>query len=506
MRIDESVPPEDRNNVGYGCDTGCLPHRLQGDYGRERRLRAFRVAVLENEILRAMFLLELGGRLWRLFHKPAQRELLDGNPVFQPANLAVRNAWFSGGVEWNIGIVGHTPYTCSPLFAARVQGDGTPVLRLYEWDRVRETPYQMDFYLPDGSPWLLVRVRITNPNNRKTPMYWWSNIAVSEKPDTRTAAPADRAYKFGYRGALALVPIPVLEGVDVTYPTEVLSSNDFFYRIPDGHRPWVTALDKEGRGLIHASTSRLKGRKMFVWGMGAGGRRWQEYLSPGHPYVELQAGLARTQAECLPMPPRADWSWLEAYGLMEADTRRVHGSHWSSARDAVEVRLNDMLPQKWLEDELLRTQVMADRPPEEILHRGSGWGALERHRRQRANEGPFCSEALVFDDASLGEDQSPWLGLLDNGALPCRRPTDLPGSWMVQREWREFLERSVRKGRGDHWLARLHLGVMYYHAREFSAAKQAWEQSLAMAPSPWALRNLAVAAKHEGRPRQPICC
>ena len=142
---------------------------------------------------------EFGGRLWRLFHKPTQRELLDGNEVFQPANLAVRNAWFSGGVEWNIGVHGHTPYTCSPLFAARVAGEGAPVMRLYEWDRVRETPYQMDFHLPDGSPWLFVHIRIVNPHDRETPMYWWSNIAVPETPNMRVVAPADRRLQLWLR-------------------------------------------------------------------------------------------------------------------------------------------------------------------------------------------------------------------------------------------------------------------------------------------------------------------
>ena len=35
---------------------------------------------------------ELGGRLYSLVHKPLGRELLARNPVFQPANLALRNA------------------------------------------------------------------------------------------------------------------------------------------------------------------------------------------------------------------------------------------------------------------------------------------------------------------------------------------------------------------------------------------------------------------------------
>ena len=500
-RFDAAVPPEDRKYFGYGTDAGLLPHRLQDDYDRRRAPRAFKALVLENETLRAAFLPELGGRLWSLTHKPSGRELLYVNPVFQPANLAVRNAWFSGGVEWNIGVIGHTPSTCSPLFAARVRGeDASPILRLYEWDRIRQVPYQMDFSLPDGSPVLLARMRIVNPHEREVPMYWWSNIAVPERPDVRVLVPADKAFRHDYRSGFLFVPVPLWNGTDVTYATNFPSALDFFYYIPDGQRPWITALDGEGRGLFQASTARLRGRKLFVWGMGSGGRRWQEFLSlPGQAYMEIQAGLARTQYECLPMPPGADWSWLEAYGLMEADPRRVHGADWARAGEAVESQINRILPQDWLEEEHTRGARTADRPPEEILHRGSGWGALERRRRERAGERPFCPPALVFDDASLGGDQEPWLKLLEEGELPGRRPSELPGAWMVQDEWRQLLEGTVRRRRGEHWLSWLHLGVMRYHAGEWAAAQQAWERSLALEPSAWACRNLAVLAKGQER-------
>jgi Domain of unknown function (DUF5107) len=59
--------------------------------------------VFENSYLRAMVLLESGGRLWSLRDKVAGRELLYNNNRLQFGHLGLRNAWFPGGIEWNLG-------------------------------------------------------------------------------------------------------------------------------------------------------------------------------------------------------------------------------------------------------------------------------------------------------------------------------------------------------------------------------------------------------------------
>jgi len=498
----ELLQQELLRNMAYGRVAGILPYTMQDGYTRALRLRSFRVAVLENEILRATFLLELGGRLRSLVHKPSGRELLAANPIFQPANLAIRNAWFSGGVEWNIGLTGHCPFTCSPLFAVRVQGkDGTPILRMYEWERIRQVPFQVDVYLPAASPVLLVRVRLANPHRHPVPMYWWSNMAVPESEDTRVLAPATSAYSFGYgKGGLRMVPAPEVEGTDISYTTHIDRAADFFFHIPDGEQPWIAALDAEGRGLVQVSTARLQGRKLFLWGMGPGGRRWQRFLSlPGHPYLEIQAGLARTQMEHLPMPPGAEWSWLEAYGLMDADPRAVHSRDWQQARQAAASSLERLIPGDLLDAEYQRGKAFADRVPDELYQRGSGWGTLERLRREAEKEPPFDSPALPFDDDALGAAQMPWLGLLQDGAMPTADPGEAPTGYMVQAEWRTLLERAVGAGRGAHWLSWLHLGVMRAYAGGRDGARQAWERSLQSCRTPWALRNLAVLAREDGR-------
>ncbi len=496
------IPDEVLKNMAYGHVPSILPYTLQDGYTRQLHHKEFRVAVLENEILRATFLLEFGGRLWSLIHKPSGSELLEVNPVFQLANLAIRNAWFSGGVEWNIATTGHSPLTCSPMFVCHLERtDGTPVLRLYEWERFRRVAYQIDAYLPDGSPLLFLRMRITNPNECDVPMYWWSNIAVPQNPHTRVIAPARAAYCLGCReGGFIRIPVPLFNGIDFTYPCNVPHAADYFFHIPAGQRPWITALDSEGKGLVQVSTSRMRGRKLWVWGTGTGGTNWQKFLSPpGEGYIEIQAGLTPTQLEHLRMPPGADWSWLEAYGLLQANAAIIHGPDWEQAIEDVENEIQRLSPYAELMREYELGAAYENSPPIDVLQRGSGWGALERRRREACGEAPLYTPGLIFADNSIEDEQTPWISLLDEGAFPVSDPQTPPRGFVVGEKWRSLLENALQSGGGDKWLALLHLGVMEHWTGDLHGARNAWERSMELVATPWAARNLAVLAWEQGR-------
>ncbi len=499
VSIHESVPEEDRRYLGWQIGYRVLPYRMQDGYNREKRVRMFRSVVMENEFLRVTILPKVDGRIASIIHKPTNRELLDRNPVFQPANLALRGAWISGGIEWNTCQLGHYYLTCSPVFAARVDGIyGEPALRIYEWDRVKCFPWQVDLVLPSGSPFLFARVRIVNPHEYEIPMYWWTNIAVPERIGHRTLAPAETAI-YNHRKGLHISRVTEVTDRDASYATNHPCAREMFFRIPDDCRKWIAVLDENGEGIVHASTSRLSGRKMFVWGMNQGGRRWQEYLSlPGRAYLEIQAGLARTQLESVPMPPRAQWTWTEAFGLLQANPTKVHSSDWNEAWKSAESALNDMLPQECLDELHEELGKVTKCTPKEVLAVGSGWGALERLRIVAQGQEDRIPPELIFDKSKIGADQLPWLNLLESGYLPERDPSQDPGHYMIQPEWRELLEQSISSGRGDHWLSWLHLGVMRMEARDVDGARTAWEESLRRSRNGWALRNLAVLENRAG--------
>ncbi len=481
--------------IGYTGLRSAFPYKAQDCYSRELTRDGLDAIVLENDHLKATFVPEQGGKLWSLYDKDEDKELLFANHVFRPAYLALRNAWASGGVEWNCGgLIGHHPHTCSQMFTATLSAEesglGCPVLRLYHFERIRAVTQQMDFYLPEGSKFLHCRMRVVNDAFSDTAMYWWSNIAVPSDDTARCVVPADFAFT-PINGKVGKVAVPYRNDIDISYPTRNPIAIDYFFKTYENHRHYTSHLNKDGYGLVETSTARLKGRKLFVWGRGQGGAKWQEYLSGDDGrgnygdgrYCEIQCGLANTQYECLPMPPRTAWEWIEYYGPMKADPARIHGQ-WHDAQAELETRLDEAAPLDSMEAELRDTHAMATSPAKVITY-GDGWAALENQRLSKAGL-PLISPHLDF--GTPAEEQQMWQTLLLTGSLRDVTNTDTsraPLSYQRRKEWLKLL-RQAAKGPDRHfWLTHYMLGCAYLANGDADRAEEALNASCALDANAW---------------------
>ncbi|WP_354213786.1 DUF5107 domain-containing protein [Arthrobacter sp. UYCu511] len=416
--VGEGIPEEISAGVRWGKVANIFPYSMQESYTRETSATALTAVVLENAHVKATFLPQLGGRLWSLEDKATGKELLHTNEKIQFANLALRNAWFAGGIEYNIGTRGHSPTSSVPLHTAMVRTpEGQEILRMWEFDRLREVVFQIDAWLPEDSRVVLVAVRIRNPNERTVPMYWWTNAAIPQTPDTRVIAPARESYATDYDGSMMRVDTTNFRGADATWPVRNPQAVDFFFDIAPQERRWEVATDADGDGLALVSSAQLRGRKLFVWGESVGGHRWQDWLTPtdsGTPrhYAEMQAGLAQTQFEHVPMPGGASWQWVEAYGNASLDPALAAGE-WDGAVAHGAERVEALVSEEAIATALSDAGRWADLPPTEMLVAGNGWGALERVRREHSQTDWLDETGTPFGVETLTNEQAPWLDLLN---------------------------------------------------------------------------------------------
>ena len=482
IAVSENISEEDGKNIGKGLISTLLPYSIQDGYDRAENLRDFDAAVLENDSMRAVFLPSLGGRLWSLYDKKRDLELLYKNDIFRPANLALRNAWYAGGVEWNVGIKGHNPLTCSPLFAGRAENEkGEPILRMYEFERIRGVVYTVEAALQDDA--LIVNISIENTDENDVYMYWWSNIAVPETEKTRVIVPTEKSFFCTYTEGRYFLDKGELRDIsdgDATYAVNAPFSRDFFYDIPEESDKWIASLHADGRGLLHFSDPILKGRKLFVWGMHNGGRNWNEWLTKrSGPYIEIQAGLMKTQLEHFIMPKKSRIGWQECYTAACLAPAVAHGD-LAAAREALGGIVSD---KKALLDPARFHAVKKDAP----TYYGSGFGALEEMLR-----GAPISKDCVFPRDSIGKEQADFLALIDGKPFPCPDPSLPIVSHAVGARWLSLMEKNPARS----WYYYNHLGVMRYAAGEHEKAKQCFLRSIESEDNAWARRNLALLYKN----------
>ena len=491
VEVRQPYPEKYEQNLGKNCGKRVLPYYLQDRYDRKREETEIPSIILENNELKATFLPTLGGRLISLYDKTENQELLFNTSTLQVGNLANRDSWFAGGIEWNFGQYGHAFSTCSDIYASmQKDSKGEEFLRLYEYERCIGIHFQADFHL-DGAL-LFAHMTIYNLSENDTSLYYWSNTALRQTEKTRvfastseviyidpTVEPGKRRYGFGKLPYLEILP-----DVDVSYPNNFPYSNEYFFMCNQTSLPWEATLYEDGNSFFDASTPNLPYRKMFCWGNGWGGKHWQQHLSPeGGEYFEAQAGLSPTQLHGSYINAQSSIHWTQLFGSLGNIDSLQADAAWDQVQEKLQVRINDLISPASMEEKDKLYEQESFQTTGKILHQGSGWGYLEMLRSK------------IQIPASLqylpDEELHGWEVFLESRILPERAKTEpplqCPPLW-----WYPLLRQSES--------AWYHAGILALELDEPEEAKQCWEGK----EDGFALRNLAQLAKRNGNEQQAL--
>ena len=176
--------PDDVNPRFFELEgTLIYPYTMQDHLSRTKVDQSYRALFLENEYFRAMCIPALGGRILSVYDKTRDREMFYRNSVIKPGLIALRGAWFSGGIEWNRGPQSHTVTSYSPVDVVTVEHpDGSASFIIGYTEMNFRTGWEVRFTLRPGRAYLEERIVIFNPTDGFHSYYFWNNTAFRTHP------------------------------------------------------------------------------------------------------------------------------------------------------------------------------------------------------------------------------------------------------------------------------------------------------------------------------------
>jgi tetratricopeptide (TPR) repeat protein len=285
------------------------PYAPQRDLSSVCRPMRHRVVVLENRYLRAEVLPDIGGRLYRLFDKTANRDVFEYTGVFKYQNIGNRGAWLSGGIEFNFGFHGHTNNTTAPVsWATRQDPDGGASVWVGAVVMPTESRWALRIGLRPDRAVLDLEIHTMAPPMLPGLVYWWSNAAVEVTDGSAFYYFGKHANDLHRRHSW-----PFCEGTDLRWYRNRLLGSDMFLMDCDRDGMAFYDFNRDAGVADVADRFAAPGQKYFTWG-NAPDALYRDLLfsdTPGHAYAEIQRGRNATQGDADSIPPMTEDSWDE---------------------------------------------------------------------------------------------------------------------------------------------------------------------------------------------------
>ena len=131
-------------------DTRLYPYHSFSGYDSEGTPKEWEAIKMENDHIEIYVLPGVGGKVWGAIDKKNGQEFIYKNEVLKFRNIALRGPWTSGGIEFNFGIIGHTPSTASPVdYYTRYNKDGSISTFVGAMDLPSRTEWRVEIKLEE---------------------------------------------------------------------------------------------------------------------------------------------------------------------------------------------------------------------------------------------------------------------------------------------------------------------------------------------------------------------
>lgn len=265
-------------------------HSFEG-YSHDGAPREWKVIHLENEYIEVFVLPEVGGKVWGAVVKETGHEFIYRNEVMKFRNIALRGPWTSGGIEFNFGVIGHTPATATPVdYALRENPDGSVSAIVGTMDLPSRTHWRVEIRLPSDRAYFETNVLWYNPTPIEQPYYNWMTGAAFAREDLEVSIPGD-AY-LEHSGARRSWPYDEAGRYLPLYRNNRFGGHKSYHVVGELNDFFGGYYAEADYGFGHwARYEDMPGQKLWLWALSRAGGVWEDLLTDTDgQYVEFQAG------------------------------------------------------------------------------------------------------------------------------------------------------------------------------------------------------------------------
>lgn len=265
-------------------------------YSEQAEERDWKMVILENEYIKVYVCPEIGGKVWGAIEKSTGREFLYFNDVVKFRDVATRGAWTSGGLEYNFGVIGHSPNGATPVdYALKTNADGSVSCVVGAVDLSSRSKWSVEIRLAKENAFFETHVSWMNLNPAPVSFYHWMNAAAKASGNLEFLYPGSK--RIGHGGEVDDWPID--NGRDISrYDNNNFGVYKSYHIINSYSDVFGGYWHDDDFGFGHyAAYDDKPGRKIWIWGLSDQGMIWEDLLTDTKgQYIEYQAGKLFNQA------------------------------------------------------------------------------------------------------------------------------------------------------------------------------------------------------------------
>ena len=274
-----------------GENSKIYPYFKFEGYEHVPKSRSWKVVTLENDYIKLSVLPQIGGKIWGAIEKKTGEEFLYKNDVVKFRNIAMRGPWTSGGIEFNFGIIGHTPATATPVdYVVKENEDGSVSCIVGAMDLSSRTRWWVEINLQKDKAYFETKAFWYNPTPINQSYYNWMTAAAAAKNDLEFFIPGNQYLK--HNGNAEIWPQDE-QGRDLSfYKNNNFGPHKSYHIVGDYKDFFGGYYHNTNFGFGHWSPyEEMPGQKLWLWALSRSGGIWEDLLTDTDgQYIEFQAG------------------------------------------------------------------------------------------------------------------------------------------------------------------------------------------------------------------------